>query len=85
MADPGFITVSNELQRWTRELKTTQGRDKPPKPDPCLNGREVAENTKGLPVGTVTVPGVTIHGNVLHSIVVNGGQVINGGIVFGGD
>jgi hypothetical protein len=83
MADPGFIAVSNEIQRWSRDLKTAPGKDRLSKPDPDPGGLEGSVGTKGLP--GVNIPGVTIHGDVLHSIVVNGGQVINGGIVFGGD
>jgi hypothetical protein len=85
MSDPGFIAVSNEIQRWARDLKPTPGREKPSRSDPDPGDPEDAEHAKRLPGGIGNIPGVTIHGDVLHSIVVNGGQVINGGIVFGGD
>ncbi|KAK4451580.1 hypothetical protein QBC34DRAFT_400149 [Podospora aff. communis PSN243] len=84
MADPGFVAVSNEVQRWARDLKPAPEKDKLSKSDTNPRGLEGPLETKGLLPG-VNIPGVTIHGDVLHSIVVNGGQVINGGIVFGGD
>jgi hypothetical protein len=85
MYDPGFITVSNELQMWARELKSASGRGKPPKLDPDLDfdGLEDFEYAGRPPNSIRDIAGVTIHGNVLHSVVVNGGQVVNGGIVFG--
>lgn len=89
MADPGFVTVSNELQRWARELKSTPPRGNPPKLDPHLDpgldpdGPEGLAQAGQLSTSIRDVAGVTIHGNVLQSVVVNGGQVVNGGIVFG--
>jgi hypothetical protein len=84
VTDPGFVTVSNELQRWARELKNTPGKGKPPRLDPVPD----PDGLEGLEHASTSIrdiAGVTIHGNVLHSVVVNGGQVIHGGIVFGGD
>jgi hypothetical protein len=81
MADPGFIAVSNEIQRWARDLKATPEKEKLSRSDPDPGSSE--GDAKAL--AGVNIPGVTIHGDVLHSIVVNGGQVINGGIIFGGD
>lgn len=85
VADPGFITVSNELQRWARELKNTPWKGKIPRldHDTDLDGLEGLEHG-GPPLPNIRdIAGVTIYGNVLHSVVVNGGQVVNGGIVFG--
>lgn len=82
MTDPGFVAVSNELQRWAKDLKNTPARGKPPKMDPDPDGLEGLEHTTGLPTGIRDIAGVTIHGNVVQSVVVNGGQVVNGGIVF---
>jgi len=82
MTDPGFIVVSNELQRWARNIKRAPVREKPPKLDPDPDGLEGIELVRGQSTGIRDIAGVTIHGNVLQSVVINGGQVVNGGIVF---
>ncbi|KAH6650858.1 hypothetical protein F5144DRAFT_543848 [Chaetomium tenue] len=85
MADPGFIVLSNELQRWAKDLKNTPGKSEPPKLDlgPDPGGLEGLEQAERPSTGIREIAGMTIHGNVLQSILVNGGQVVNGGIIFG--
>jgi len=80
-ADPGFLSIVSELQRWGKEIE-------------CLSveaDREIAgagelsetkNHTKSIQAGS-DIGGIIVGGNIIKSNLVSGNQTIYSGLTFG--
>lgn len=76
--DPGFISVSSELQRWAKEMRSM------PYKDERVGTSRVSKSKEdiNLDVNNKSSGDITIWGDVIKSNVVNGNQNIYCGLTF---
>ncbi len=82
--DPGFISVSGELQRWANEIKS-QGPGAQVATTRVFGGlgASASENSiNAIATDSPDLGGITIWGNVVKSNVVSSCQTIHGGLIF---
>jgi len=75
--DPGFITIVKELQRWTKNIQNSQRG--------VVRLDPSTDSTENIALGPErrNIAGIVFYGDILHSNVVQGGQVIHGDLRFG--
>ncbi|RYP46683.1 hypothetical protein DL768_007155 [Monosporascus sp. mg162] len=84
--EPGFISILGELQRWMKEIQLGQYRAGSPRSSrsKSLEGKNMFNaNAHMRSHNSNNYGGITIHGDVVESNVVNGGMTIHGGLRFG--
>lgn len=74
--DPGFISVSGELQRWATAIKSSNIELR------RGGARRAPETFTSTTANNLNLGGITIWGDVVKSNVVSRSQTIHGGLVF---
>lgn len=83
--DPGFISVSGELQRLVNDFKSPDRESRAvARRDLSVDGPSASEiNINATGGKSLSVGGITILGDVIRSNVVSSSQTIYGGLTFG--